>query len=156
MPVMVTDVVVFATIAVLGFERFRPGDLLRYLKRENVHDQIRSLVQQNDVSADQDVGAIRRRGRQLSLQFDRHRIHALLQTRGKRPVTDQLLFESRRQAIFFGQTRRKMALVLGIPAADGLFVSLIAVGAIIILPLLVVTFAVSMTLAIALGKQGNS
>ncbi len=59
-----------------------------YLEGENVNDQIRFAVQQNDVATDQEVRAIWRRRRQTALQLDGDRIQTLLQAWGKRSVAN--------------------------------------------------------------------
>src|SRR6516225_2990315 len=109
------------------------------------------LVQQHDVSTDEHVNAIRWRRWQTPLEFDGHGLNLLLQPRRKHATTHQLLLQSRRELIFFGEPRRKVSFVLGIPAADGFFLVMLVVGIFIIIIVLVVTFAVSVAISLSMA-----
>src|ERR1700739_2721795 len=101
--------------------------------------------------------AVRRRRGQTTLQLFRAGIQAFLEARRKSSANDQLLLQAGRQAVLFGEARRKMALVLGIPAVDGLFVVVIVIIAIVpvvAFVVLIVTLTVTISVAIALGENG--
>jgi hypothetical protein len=63
------------------------------------------------------VSAFRRRRRQLAFKVSRARLKALLETWRERTAPNELLFQSRRQAVFLGEPWRKMAFMLVIPPA---------------------------------------
>jgi hypothetical protein len=76
---------------------------LIHFKMKDVHDDICFVVQQNDVSSDYDVCAVRRRRRQTPHQFLGTGLDAFLEACRKRAAPHELLFQTGRQLIFLGQ-----------------------------------------------------
>jgi hypothetical protein len=89
-----------------------------------VHDHVGSAVQEDEVSTDQDVGAFWRGRCQAPLEFLGAGLNALLQTGWKCAAAHQLFFQSWRQLISLGESRRKMIPVIVIPAAHGFMVAI--------------------------------
>jgi hypothetical protein len=63
---------------------------------EDVHYNIGLAIQQNKVSADHHMSAVRRRGRQLPFELFRTGLETFLESRGKRPAANELLFQAGR------------------------------------------------------------
>jgi hypothetical protein len=70
---------------------------------KDVDHHIGCAVQQNNVARNQNVRALRGRRRQAALQVYGNRLQALLEAWWERAAAHQLLFQSRRQTIFFGE-----------------------------------------------------
>jgi hypothetical protein len=125
---------------------------------ENINDDVSSVVQQNNVATNYDVHAVRWWWRQTPLQFFGARLDPFLKTRRKRATTYKLPFQSWRELIFLRQARRKVSLILGIPAADGFFivVLIVMVGlfVIIITVVFIVASAVSVAIILCLVRCG--
>jgi hypothetical protein len=61
---------------------------------DQIHDDIGSLIQEDDVPAHQNVSAFWRGWRQLALKFSWARLDALLKTRWQRAASNELFFQS--------------------------------------------------------------
>ena len=70
---------------------------------KDVDDHIGSTVQQNYVARNQNVRALWGRRRQAAFQVYGNRLEALLEAWWERAAAHKLLFQSRRQTIFFGE-----------------------------------------------------
>ena len=118
-----------------------------------IHHHIGPAIQQNNVTSNEHMGAIGRRGRQIPVQVRGARMNLFLQAWRQRSAAHQLLFKSGRQSVPLRKPRWKIVSVLGIPAVNVLLV-LVVIAAIfvpiVVVAVLVVAFAVSVALAIAL------
>jgi hypothetical protein len=125
---------------------------------ENINDDVSSVVQQNNVATNYDVHAVRWWRRQTSFEFHWAGLDTFLEPWGQRTVPDKLLFQSWRELIFLRQARRKVSLILGIPAADDFFIVMLIVMVgmlvIIITVVFIVTFAVFVAIILCLGRCG--
>src|ERR1700741_3215099 len=83
------------------------------------------------------------------------RVQTFLQPRRQRTADHELPFQTRRQVIFLGQTRRKMGLMFAIPAADVFFVMFVVVAVARVLMFLV-ALTVAVTMLVVLGKGGSA
>jgi len=93
-----------------------PSDLPDF-QVKHIHYQERSAVEQNDMPANQDMLAIRRRRRQMPLQVPGTN-HNLRSQPGRQSATHhQLALQPRWQAITLGQTWRQVLIVFAVPAA---------------------------------------
>jgi hypothetical protein len=79
---------------------------------ENVDDHVRPAVEQNKMTANHYVGAIRRWWRQAPFEFFGTRLEAFLETRRERAALHKLLFQARRQFIPLGKPGPKARLWL--------------------------------------------
>ena len=123
------------------------------LEGKNINDQIRLAVEKHKMTADQNVCAIGWRRGQSALQFDRHWIEVLLQTRRKRTVADQLFLKTRRQPVFLGQLRREVFSLVAVPATNNFVVIRISR---VVIAALVLVFIMTLSMALALGQGSRS
>lgn len=125
---------------------------------ENINDDVSSVVQQNNVATNYDVHAVWWWWRQTSFQFRWAGMDTLLEPGRQRTAPDKLFFQSWRELIFLRQARRKVPLILGIPAADGffivIFIVMVGMLVIIITVVLIVAFAVSVAIILCLVHCG--
>ena len=87
------------------------------------------------MTADKDAFAIRRRRRHSAVQVNRNNDHAAFQFSRKRRANHELIFQPRRQTVPFCESRGKMPVMVGIPAAD---LVTIAIGETVAPPVLVI------------------
>src|ERR1700730_4931496 len=88
---------------------------------ENIHDHKRPAIQEDNVSADKDMLAIRRG--QLPFKIDGNSINPSPQTGRQRAPKFQLPFQSRRQSILFCETGRQVSAMALVPAMHNLVVA---------------------------------
>src|ERR1700730_3582839 len=88
---------------------------------ENIHDHKRPAIQEDNVSADKDMLAIRRG--QLPFKIDGNSINPSPQTGRQRAPKFQLPFQSRRQSILSCETRRQVSAMALVPAMHNLVVA---------------------------------
>jgi hypothetical protein len=116
---------------------------------EHVDHYVGSAIQQDNVSTDQDVRAIRGRRWQPPFQFLGTWLQALLEPWWQSATPGKLLFQPWRQLVSFRQAWRQIALMLAMPVAHDLavvvLIEMIAL-VIVIFFMLVVALAVSMPL----------
>jgi hypothetical protein len=120
---------------------------LIHFKVENINDDVSSVVQQNNVATNYDVHAVRWWRRQTSFQFHWAGLDTLLEPGRQRIVPDKLFFQSWRELIFLRQDRRKVSLILGIPAADGFFIVMFIVMVGMLVIIITVVFIVALSCA---------
>src|ERR1700686_5465206 len=89
---------------------------------ENIYDHKRPAIQEQHVSADKDMLAIRRRRRQLPFKIDGNSINPSPQTGRQRAPKFQLPFQSRRQSIPLCETRRQVSPMALVPAMHNIVV----------------------------------
>ena len=63
---------------------------------EDVDNNISLAIQQDKVSTDHQMSAVGRRGRQLPFELFRTRLEPFLESWGKRPPANELLFQAGR------------------------------------------------------------
>ena len=68
------------------------------------------------MASNSDAFAIGRRRGKAALKFDGNKDNAAFQAWRKRAAKHKLSLESRRQAISFGEARREVSIVIGVPA----------------------------------------
>lgn len=121
---------------------------LATLKMKNVHNDIGSAIQQNNVSTNQYVRAIRRRRRQPTFQLLRTWLEPLLQSWRKLATPHKLSFQPWRQPVSLSKSWRKIALMAVIPFANvAVMVSVVMLALVVVISMLVVTFSVSFALS---------
>src|ERR1700730_5377032 len=113
---------------------------------ENIHDHKRPAIQEDNVSADKDMLAIRRG--QLPFKIDGNSINPSPQTGRQRAPKCQLPFQSRRQSILFCETRRQVSPMALVPAMHNLVVADIIPMPMPMVFIAVVFVAVAVTLSI--------
>ena len=120
-----------------------------------INDDVRAAISEHDVRANDHPIAIGRRRWQPAIQIHRHRIHVALHFRCEGSLNDELPFETRRQAVFLRQSRRKMPVVGSIPAAN--FVAVVfgkavtaAIVVIVMIAMLVAPVAVVVMIVVIL------
>jgi hypothetical protein len=133
-----------------------PGNHLANLEVEDVHDYIRCAIQQNDVSTNQYVGAIRRRWRQPPFEVFGAGLQSLLKPWRERATSNELFFQSRWQLISLRQARRKMALVLAIPPAHSFAVMVFVIVFTLVVVIVMLIVAFSMSLSVILGLRSSA
>jgi hypothetical protein len=113
-----------------------------------VHHDVGSSVQQNDVSTYQHVRALRWRRRQAALQVYGNRLKAFLEAWRECTAPHKLFFQSRGQTIFLSESWREIVFVLVIPSAGRFAVAVFVAWAVLIVVcrMFVVTLSVSMPL----------
>ena len=84
---------------------FRPVFPLLF-EVENIQNHVSASVQQDNMPANDDVGALGRRWWQLPFQFFRTWLNFFLQSRGQRTTHYELSLEARRKLVPFGEARR--------------------------------------------------
>ena len=118
---------------------------------EDIGNQIGSPVQQNNMSADNDMREIWRRRRQAPLKIRRARLDFFLQSRRKRSSHNELPFQTWRQLVAFGQTGREVIAMVGVPAPhSGAVIISEAVVPIVGVTVFIFVVAVAVTLAVPL------
>ena len=85
---------------------------------ENIENDLRPAIHEDDVSTDHNAFAIRRWRRQAPLQVDGNHGDVRFEVAWKRGANHQLSLQAGRQAIPFGKSRGKMPVVDGVPAAN--------------------------------------
>jgi len=130
-------------------------DGLANLKVEDGEHEVGPAIQQHDVAANHYVRAVGWWRRQPPIQFHWDRLDALLQAGRQRAAFGELLFQSRGQSVLLGQSRRKRASVVIVPAAYGIAVMIAerVRGRVIIVTVLVVSVTVAMAVAVALRES---
>jgi hypothetical protein len=132
---------------------FRPAAEQPQLARfevEDVHNDVGSAIQQNDVSPDQHMRAIGWRGRKTPLEFFRAGLEALLEPRRQSATARELFFQPGRQLLPLGKAWRKIALVAVVPFPQVAVMVLVKMfSLVVIIPVFIVAFSVS----VSLGKR---
>jgi hypothetical protein len=105
------------------------------------------------VATNHDVTAIGRRRREAAFQFFGARLNAFLQTGRQSAAANELLFETRRKLIAFGEPWRKMGLIFGIPAANGITVVVFVVSVVLVVLVFVFIVAFAVPVAVVLGHS---
>jgi hypothetical protein len=123
---------------------------------EDVHDYICSAIQQNDVSTNQDVRAIRGRRGQPPFKVLGTGLEPFLESWRERATPHKLFFQSRGQLVSLRQARRKIALVLGIPPAHRFAVVILIVFGLVVIALLIVAFSMSLSLSQGHTTRGQT
>jgi hypothetical protein len=127
---------------------------------ENVHYDICFVVQQDNVATDENIITIGWWRRQAPFQFFWAGLDAFLEPWRQRSPTHKLLFQSRGQLVFSSKARGEMAFILVIPTARSflLVVLVIVFGLLVVIftVMLIVTFAMSVAIALSLGDRGIS
>src|SRR5215831_10463928 len=106
-------------------------------------------IQQHDMAADQYMSTIRRRWWKLALQLIRAAVILLAQTRRKRTPPYQLPFQSRRQPVALGQSRRQVVLVIVVPIPAAKFVAIMIAIPVAILVTIVIVIAMMFAVSVA-------
>jgi hypothetical protein len=123
---------------------------------KDVEDHVGPLVQQHDVSANDDVGAIGRRRRQLPFEFRREGLNFLLQAWRERPATNELPFQTGRQLISLRKSGRQIRAMLYVPVPHFFPVAIAVVGvSIIAIAITAMSAPVSMPISVAL-REGEA
>jgi hypothetical protein len=130
-------------------------DTLLALEVKNIHDDVRAAIDQHDVASDQDMRASHRRRRQTALELLGTGHHFLAQAWRQGSTHSQLLFESGRQLIPFGQAGREVivAIVVVIPTPH---VVAVVVGVVvsIAIPIVVVAVVLSVSMPFCQSSGG--
>ena len=114
---------------------------------ENVHNDIGPAIQQDNVSPNQYVLALRRRRRQLPFQILRTWLQPFLETWRKLAAPHKLSFQAWRQPVFLGEPWRKIALMAFVPSANvAVLVPVVLLALVVVVSVFVVTFPVSLAL----------
>jgi hypothetical protein len=121
---------------------------LANLETDEIHHYMGSLVEQNNVPAYQHVAALRRRRGQAAFQIYGNRLQPFLKAWWERAATHQLFFQSRRQTVFLGESRREIVLMLVIPPARSLAVAVFVV--VIFLVVLCAMFVVTLSMSVSI------
>ena len=135
--------------AYFGVPQFR----LMNLEVEYVDNYVAFLVQQDNVSSNKDIHAIRRRWRQPALKFFGTRLDSLLQPRRKRTAPHELFFQSRGQAIFLDKAGGKVLLILVIPSPNGVLIVVLIIVRPLIVFVSVFVVALAVPLTVSLCKR---
>ena len=93
-----------------------PRLIRRLLEVENIQDNFRLAIAQYDVASDYYAFAISWRRGEAAHQVGRNNGHPAFKSWRKRAAEHQLLLQSGRQAIFFGEARREVCVMFGVPA----------------------------------------
>ena len=126
--------------------------MLTTLEVKDVQHYVSPAIQQDDVSSNQNVRAIRRGRRQPPFQVLRTRLQAFLKTWRKLTASHKLFFQPWRQPVFLGESWWKIGLMVVIPPANvAVMVPVVMLALIVVISVFVVTFPV----AIALRKCGT-
>jgi len=113
---------------------------------KDVQNHIGPPVQQHNVGANDDVGAIGRRRRQSSFEVRRAGLDALLQSGRERSATNELPLKAGGQLIPFGESGRQTGAMFFVPVVH-LIPVVIAIGAVSIIAIVIMTVSVSVSLA---------
>jgi len=114
---------------------------------KNIHHHKRSPIEQNDVAADHDVLALRRRRGEAALEVLRAAHNLFLQSGRQSAAHYELALESGRQAIALGQAWRQVLIVLAVPASH--FVAVV-IGIRITTVILSMAFTVSVAMIVVI------
>ena len=90
---------------------------------ENIYDHKRPAIQEHNVSANEDMLAIRRRRRQLPFKIDGNSINPSPQTGRQRAPKFQLPFQTGRQSIPLCESRRQVSAMVLVPAMHNFVVA---------------------------------
>ncbi len=105
---------------------------------KDVQNHIGPPVQQHNVGANDDVGAIGRRRRQSSFEVRRAGLDALLQSGRERSATNELPLKAGGQLIPFGESGRQTGAMFFVPVVH-LIPVVIAIGAVSIIAIVIMT-----------------
>jgi hypothetical protein len=121
---------------------------------ENIDHYVRPAVQQHDVTANEHVSAVRGRRWQTLFEVWRTGLDALLQPWRERAAPHELPFESRRQLVSFGKSRRQIVLVVVIPTPDVAIMISVVAGLLVVIAVFPVAFSVTVpvTVSVPLGQ----
>ena len=108
------------------------------------------------MTTNHDVTAIGRRRRKAPFQFFGARLNAFLQAVRQSAAANELLLETRRKLIAFGEAWRKMGLVFGIPTANGVTVVVLVVRVVLVVLVFVFFVTFSVPVAVVLGDSETS
>ncbi len=114
---------------------------------KDVQNHIGPPVQQHNVGANDDVGAIGRRRRQSSFEVRRAGLDALLQSGRERSATNELPLKAGGQLIPFGEPGRQTGAMFFVPVVH-LIPVVIAIGAVSIIAIVIMTASVSLAMPI--------
>jgi hypothetical protein len=121
------------------------------LEVENIQDDFRIAIPQNDVPSDGDAFAIGWRRGKSALQFNGNKVHLSFQIRRKPVANHKFSFKARREAIFFGEAGWETSVMFAVPAPKFVAVMLresVAAPIIIVVVLPVFTFVFPVTVAV--------
>jgi hypothetical protein len=121
---------------------------------ENARNHEGLAIQQDNVSTDQYMLVIRRRGRQAPLEVLRTGLNLLPQSWRKSATLSKLLFESRRKLLALGEAGRQISavLVFVIPLAHDVAVIIVRPGRVAVALILVVSVSVTLRRSCAAGQ----
>jgi len=105
---------------------------------KDVQNHIGPPVQQHNVGANDDMGAIGRRRRQSSFEVRRAGLDALLQSGRERSATNELPLKTGGQLIPFGESGRQTGAMFFVPVVH-LIPVVIAIGAVSIIAIFIMT-----------------
>jgi hypothetical protein len=118
---------------------------------KHIHYHERSAIEQNNVAADHDMLAIRRRRRKMPLQVARTNHNLRSQTRRQRAANHQLALQSRWQPIALGQARRQMVMVLAVAASHLVAVVIgIRMSVVVFIVVFIVAFSVTVPMIVVI------
>src|SRR6266404_5694241 len=119
---------------------------LLHLEVEHIQHEETLAVHQHNISTDHSMHVANWRRRQISFNFDRARIHLLLQTRRQCPTHNELALQPRRQPVSLCQAWGKITIMSAIPVVQ--FAVVIA----IVVPVVVaIVFVLTLVLVIAVA-----
>jgi hypothetical protein len=120
---------------------------------KDVYHYIGSAIEQNNVSANQHVCAIRRWWREPPLEIFGTGLKAFLESGREGAALYKLSFQPRRQPVFLGKPRRKTTLVVVVPSTHNLAVMILIklFALVVIISMLAVTL--SLAFSVTLGKS---
>jgi hypothetical protein len=114
---------------------------------KDVQNHIGPPVQQHNVGANDDVGAIGRRRRQSSFEVRRAGLDALLQSGRERSATNELPLKTGGQLIPFGESGRQTSAMFFVPVVH-LIPVVIAIGAVSIIAIVIMTVSALLAMPI--------
>jgi len=114
---------------------------------KDVQNHIGPPVQQHNVGANDDVGAIGRRRRQSSFEVRRAGLDALLQSGRERSATNELPLKTGGQLIPFGESGRQTGAMFFVPVVH-LIPVVIAIGAVSIIAIVIMTVSALLAMPI--------
>lgn len=137
--------------------------LLANLDVKNVHHNERPAIEQDHVAADDYMLALRRRRRQASHEIVGTAHNLFSQARGQRSSHHQLALEARWEPIALGQPRRKMPVVLVVPAAHlipvvigvGVAAVVLVVAVTVLVIIVTVVLLVAVSVPLGYGQGGG-
>jgi ABC-type multidrug transport system fused ATPase/permease subunit len=142
------------------------ASVLADLEVKNIHNQKRSAIEQNNVAADHNVLAIRRRRRKVPLEIVGATHNFFPQSGRQRAPHYELTLKTGRQPITLGQARRQVFVVLAIPASHlvavvvgirltvAIFIVAFTVSVAVIVVIVAILFVVAVTMPLG-NRQGG-